>query len=139
MGADGGLELSIEWAKKYNKKLMMTEIGSWDAEDGTGPACRAKMTNYLQRMNESGVFIGYQVWQFGCPHCTADLWTERPLNFYWYRLSEFGAEPGLGTSTSTTATTTIEETTSSTTLSSTTVAKSTTRFLNSATTTVSQT
>merc|ERR1712054_711680 len=100
---------------------MMTEIGSWDAEDGTGQVCKEKMSKYLQQMNESGVFIGYQVWQFGCPNCKADLWTERPLNFYWYRLSEFGATPGAGTSTTITSSTSNTSSTlitSSTTVSS---------------------
>merc|ERR1712232_1200831 len=103
------------WAQTYNKKLMITEIGSWDAEDGTGPSCKAALSSYLQRMNSSGVFIGYQVWQFGCPQCEADLWAWRPWNFDWYRLLEFGASYELvNTTTPTTASSTLMRRTSTT-------------------------
>merc|ERR1712190_176838 len=68
--------------------MMMTEIGSWP--DGkTDSHCKTKMYEYIQRMHESGVFIGYQVWQFGCEGCDADQWTKKPLNLDWYRISEF--------------------------------------------------
>jgi len=89
LGADWGLTQTIDWAKKYNKKLMMTEIGSWPANDGTNDACRVRMYNFLQRMYDSGVFIGYQIWQFGCPACMADQWTRRPYNYAWYRIEDF--------------------------------------------------
>jgi len=88
-GADAGLQTTINWAKTYNKKLFMTEIGSWPGNDGTEPICKAKMCNYLQQMHESNVFIGYTVWQFGCDQCDADQWTDRPLNLDWYRIAEF--------------------------------------------------
>jgi endoglucanase len=116
-GADEGLELTIQWAKMYNKKLMMTEFGSWEGQDGSGPGCKSKMYDYIAQMNRSGVFLGYQVWQFGCESCEGDLWSKRPSNIYWYRLSEFGAAPGQGTTT--TSTTTTSTTTSNTTTTST--------------------
>lgn len=87
-GADQGLEKTIAWAKRYKKKLMMTEIGSWPLS-GTEEHCQQKMYAYLQRMHESGVFIGYQAWQFGCEGCDGDQWTKKPLNLDWYRLKEF--------------------------------------------------
>lgn len=88
-GADWGLAQTIEWAVLYNKKLMMTEIGSWPSA-GTQESCKVKMSSYLQQMSDSGVFIGFQVWQFGCPQCDADLWSQWPLNYAWYRISDFG-------------------------------------------------
>merc|ERR1719203_2498674 len=48
--------------------------------------CQDKMVEYIRRMDESGVFIGRQVWQFGCPQCLADQWTHRPYNFGWYQI-----------------------------------------------------
>jgi len=87
-GADQGLQTTINWAKYYKKKLFMTEIGSYP-EAGTEDPCKAKMCNYLQQMHESGVFIGYTVWQFGCPQCDADQWSKKPLNLDWYRIAEF--------------------------------------------------
>jgi endoglucanase len=90
LGADWGLTQTVAWAQKYNKKMMMTEIGSWPNDDGTNAACRANLYAYLQSMYESGVFLGYQVWQFGCPGCRADQWTLRPYNLDWYRFDDFG-------------------------------------------------
>jgi len=88
-GADMGLQATINWAKTYKKKMFMTEIGSYPAMDGSEGVCKSKMCNYLQQMHESGVFIGYTVWQFGCPQCDADQWTKKPLNLDWYRIAEF--------------------------------------------------
>jgi endoglucanase len=88
-GADNGLEETIKWAQYYNKKLFMTEIGSYPAADGSAATCSAKMCNYLKRMHESNTFIGYTVWQFGCPQCDADQWTKKPLNLDWYLLANF--------------------------------------------------
>jgi len=89
-GADEGLDLAIAWAKKYNKKFMVTEMGSYPdaalSQDGTNQHCEAKMAEYIKRMDESGVFIGRQVWQFGCPQCDADQWTHRPYNLGWYQI-----------------------------------------------------
>jgi endoglucanase len=131
LGADEGLNMTIQWAKTYNKKLMMTEIGSWEREDGSSPICKAKMSNFIEMMNKSGVFLGYQVWQFGCEKCKADLWSKRPLNFYWYRLSEFGNPPGQMTTTltTTTITTTSTNTTTTTTTTSTSTTSTTTTTL----------
>lgn len=88
-GADQGLQTTINWAKYYKKKLFMTEIGSYPAADGTADVCKSKMCNYLQQMHESGVFIGYTVWQVGCEQCDADQWSKKPLNLDWYRIAEF--------------------------------------------------
>merc|ERR1712070_725141 len=73
---------------------MMTEIGSWPANDGTEGACKNKMFEYLKQMRDSGVFIGYQVWQFGCPQCDGGLWSKRPLNVDWYGFDVFGDRGG---------------------------------------------
>jgi len=86
LGADEGLDRAIAWAKKYNKKFMVTEMGSWPTDDGTNAVCEKKMLEYISRMDESGVFIGRQVWQFGCPGCLADQWEHRPYNFGWYQI-----------------------------------------------------
>jgi len=90
-GADYGLPRTIAWAKKYKKKLIMTEIGSWPGQDGSEEHCKRKLHSYLQTMHDSGVFIGYLVWQFGCTECLADQWAKRPLNLDWYRFGDFGA------------------------------------------------
>jgi len=89
-GADWGLEQTVAWAQKYNKKMMMTEIGSWPADDGTNDKCKEQMQSFLRYMHDSGVFIGYQVWQFGCSGCQADQWTLRPYNLDWYDWAEYG-------------------------------------------------
>mmetsp|Transcript_49430 Transcript_49430/g.152491 ORF Transcript_49430/g.152491 Transcript_49430/m.152491 type:complete len:506 (-) Transcript_49430:76-1593(-) len=89
-GADWGLQQTIQWAWDHSKKLMMTEIGSWPTDTASDADCKVKMSNYLQSMADSGVFIGYQVWQFGCPQCLADQWTKRPYNLDWYRWADFG-------------------------------------------------
>ncbi|CAK0897114.1 unnamed protein product [Prorocentrum cordatum] len=92
-GANWGLPKTVEWAKKYGKKLMMTEIGSFEADDGTAAKCQTAMYEYLDSLNSSGVFIGYQVWQFGCEGCLGDQWSQRPSNLDWYRWDDFGS-PG---------------------------------------------
>lgn len=87
-GAFEGLKRTIAWAKKYNKRLMMTELSSIP---GKSPkSCQKKLNSYLQLMFDSGVFLGYQVWQFGCESCLGDLWSKQPLNLDWYRLHDFG-------------------------------------------------
>jgi hypothetical protein len=85
VGADQGLDYAIAWAKKYNKKFMVTEMGSW-MDHITDPACEDKMVDYIKRMDESGVFVGRQVWQFGCEGCLADQWSLRPYNWGWYQI-----------------------------------------------------
>lgn len=90
-GADWGLNLTIAWAQRYNKKLMMTEIGSYPTFGSTDAYCNRKLGAYLQQMHDSGVFLGYQVWQFGCPQCLADQWTNRPYNLDWYRWGLYGS------------------------------------------------
>lgn len=89
LGADWGLEQTIEWAKRFNKKLMMTEIASFPANDGT-QMCQQQMCRYIQEMADSGVFIGYQVWQMGCPQCLGDQYSLRPYNLDWYRWDSYG-------------------------------------------------
>merc|ERR1711972_150489 len=69
-GADWGLQQTIEWAKTYGKKLMMTEIASFPADASATNQCKVSIENFVRDMYESGVFIGYQVWQFGCAQCT---------------------------------------------------------------------
>mmetsp|Transcript_31656 Transcript_31656/g.104900 ORF Transcript_31656/g.104900 Transcript_31656/m.104900 type:complete len:266 (+) Transcript_31656:1138-1935(+) len=68
----------------------MTEIGSWPANDGSNSECKRLMGDFLKRMDDSGVFIGYQVWQFGCDGCMADQWTLKPYNLDWYRWDLYG-------------------------------------------------
>jgi len=100
VSADQGLNMTIEWAKKFNKKLMMTEIGSFQHRSALlfedqvkdTAACRHKLHRYLQVMHDSNVFLGYQVWQFGCDSCLGDLWSARPLNLDWYRFHDFGVQ-----------------------------------------------
>mmetsp|Transcript_31657 Transcript_31657/g.104906 ORF Transcript_31657/g.104906 Transcript_31657/m.104906 type:complete len:634 (+) Transcript_31657:79-1980(+) len=89
-GGDWGLGLTIDWAKRFKKKLIMTEIGSWPANDGSNSECKRLMGDFLKRMDDSGVFIGYQVWQFGCDGCMADQWTLKPYNLDWYRWDLYG-------------------------------------------------
>uniref|UniRef100_A0A7S4UQ72 Glycoside hydrolase family 5 domain-containing protein n=1 Tax=Alexandrium monilatum TaxID=311494 RepID=A0A7S4UQ72_9DINO len=90
-GADEGLEQTIAWARRYSKRLMMTELSSIPDANATGAgACATRLSGFLQRMNESGVFIGYQAWQSGCEFCPGDLTPRRPGNLDWYRLHDFG-------------------------------------------------
>jgi len=89
-GADWGLDQVIAWAWRYNKKLMLTEIASVPSNDGSSEQCRLSMNKYLQKLHNSGVFLGYQVMQAGCNGCFSDLWSNRPHNLDWYRIQEFG-------------------------------------------------
>jgi len=88
-GADWGLQQTIAWAKKYQKKLMMTEISSLPSGHSS-KRCQQRLHHFIKQMKDSGVFLGYQVSQFGCQSCPGDLWSKRPLNMDWYRLHDFG-------------------------------------------------
>jgi len=75
--ANMGLYRTILWAKRYKKKLMMTEVGSIPAGDGTDKKCQGKLNAFIHRMNASGVFLGYQALGQGG-------------NLNWYSLHEYG-------------------------------------------------
>merc|ERR1711972_721721 len=72
------------------KKLIMTELGSFAANDGTGEHCKTRIREYLRRLADSKVFIGYLVWQVGCPFSLGDQWSNRPSNLDWYELERYG-------------------------------------------------
>jgi len=76
-GAYGGLHTTILWAQRYKKKLMMTEVGSIPAGDGTDKKCQDKLIGFIHTMNASGVVLGYQALGQGG-------------NLNWYSLHEYG-------------------------------------------------
>mmetsp|Transcript_38265 Transcript_38265/g.110518 ORF Transcript_38265/g.110518 Transcript_38265/m.110518 type:complete len:626 (+) Transcript_38265:79-1956(+) len=89
-GADWGLEQTVAWAQRYNKRLMLTEVSSVPGADADGGACDEKLHGYLQRLNDSGVFLGYQAWQNGCEFCLGDISPGQPRKLDRYRLHDFG-------------------------------------------------
>lgn len=115
--ADEALIHTIAMAQKYNKKLWLTEVASFpdpDASSQVREGCQSKMDKFLSTMSESGVFLGYQAWQFGCETCgqgTQDLWTmpDDINNLEWYDLDKYGitSTNNVTTNTSTTVTTTV--------------------------------
>jgi len=120
LSADEALTYTIEIAQKYNKKLWMTEVLSIPDADATTAEreeCESKLGDYLAEMADSGVFLGYQVWQFGCKDCAkgVDLSPEsidENYNFDWYNLEKYGIT---STSTSRTQTTVTRTSVTSTT------------------------
>merc|ERR1712176_1351941 len=68
-------------------------------------------------MADSGVFLGYQVWQFGCSNCgqslekpnnySEDLYTmpEATYNLDWYDLEKYGITSTSSSNTATSVTT----------------------------------
>jgi hypothetical protein len=72
-----GLQRTIKWAKRYKKKLMMTEVGSIPAGNGTDKKCQGKLNSFVHAMNASDVFLGYQALGQGG-------------NLNWYNLHEYG-------------------------------------------------
>jgi len=75
--ANEGLQRTILWAKRYKKKLMMTEVGSIPAGDDSDKNCRGKVNAFIHAINASGVFLGYQALGQGG-------------NLDWYSLHEYG-------------------------------------------------
>merc|ERR1719486_844835 len=74
--------------------------------------CDSKMDSFLEDMSESGVFLGYQVWQFGCHDCAGgsevlpqDLYTLKPYNLEWYDFEKYGITSTTTSAHSTTRTT----------------------------------
>lgn len=135
LSADSGLEQTITMAQRYNKKLWLTEVASFPAtakDTAEWERCGSKMGAFLETMASSGVFLGYQVKQFGCEACGdfhEDQWTLRPYNLDWYRLQDYGI-----TTTSTTSTLTTSTSTTSTATTSTSTSSSTTRTSSTSTT-----
>jgi hypothetical protein len=127
--ADEALNYTIAMAQKYNKKLWMTEVASFPDPDASAQErewCESKMKNYLSTMADSGVFLGYQVWQFGCSTCgnaegdyTQDLSSmpDATNNLDWYDLEKYGITSTITSNTETTV--------SKTTITSSTVTTST--------------
>jgi hypothetical protein len=132
----GCLEQTVAMAQKYNKKLWLTEVASFtNAAPGSSEweSCDSKMDSFLDRMAGSGVFLGYQVMQFGCETCGnfhEDQWSKKPYNLDWYNFEKYGITTTVTTSTSTTSTLT-------TSTSSTTTATSTTSTVTTSTSTTS--
>jgi hypothetical protein len=161
-------------ANKYNKKLWLTETASFTAAEPftnceqppetSGPfgkceneewtTCEQKMGDFLQGMADSGAFLGYQVWQFGCSDCGStefneNLWKEwftpvpeAPLgnNLGWYDLKVYGPTSTTTTSTTTTRTPSTSTTSTATTSTSTvTTSTSSTSTVTTSTSTVTET
>merc|ERR1719343_465070 len=116
----GCLEQTVAMAQKYNKKLWLTEVASFtNAAPGSSEwkSCESKMDSFLDRMAGSGVFLGYQVMQFGCETCGnfhEDQWSKKPYNLDWYNFEKYGITTTVTTSTSTTSTLTTSTSTTST-------------------------
>jgi endoglucanase len=119
-GADELLPYTIAMAQKYNKKLWLTEVASFPdpyASTEGRQECESKMKDYLSTMADSGVFLGYQVWQFGCSNCgqalerpsnySEDLYTmpEATYNLDWYDLEKYGITSTSSSNTATSVTT----------------------------------
>jgi hypothetical protein len=121
-GADEMLTYTIAMAEKYNKKLWLTEVASFPdpyANNSTQAwqECGSKMKDYLSNMADSGVFLGYQVWQFGCANCgqslelpsnySEDLWAmpAATYNLEWYDLGKYGITSTSSSNTATSVTT----------------------------------
>jgi hypothetical protein len=119
-GADKLLPDTIAMAQKYNKKLWLTEVASFPdpyASTEAWQECGSKMKDYLSTMADSGVFLGYQVWQFGCSNCgqslelpsnySEDLYTmpDATYNLNWYDLGKYGITSTSSSNTATSVTT----------------------------------
>jgi len=140
---EGCLMQTAELAKAYNKKLWLTETASFTwAQPGSAEwtKCDGKMDGFLEGMAASGVFLGYQVWQFGCDTCQGgssvlpqDLWTLAPYNLEWYDFEKYGITSTTTSATSSTRTTSTETTTPHTTTESSTTLHTTTATATTAT------
>merc|ERR1719486_514332 len=121
---EGCLRQTAELAKTYNKKLWLTETASFTKAqpgDATWTMCDSKMDSFLESMAASSVFLGYQVWQFGCDDCAGgsnalpqDLWTLKPYNLEWYDFEKYGITSTTTSATSSTRTTRTRTTASET-------------------------
>jgi hypothetical protein len=126
---EGCLMHTAELAKTYNKKLWLTETASFtfaEPGDANWTMCDGKMDGFLEGMAASGVFLGYQVWQFGCHDCAGgsdvlpqDLYTLRPYNLEWYDFEKYGITSTTTSATSSTRTTRTRTATTVTTFSET--------------------
>jgi hypothetical protein len=150
-GADEALTYTIAMAQKYNKKLWLTEVASFPdpyASTQVRQECESKMKDYLSTMADSGVFLGYQVWQFGCSSCgkslelpsnySEDLYTmpAATYNLDWYDLEKYRTSFTSSSNTATTVTTSTLTMTSVSTVSTLTMTTVTTSTLTMTTTTV---
>jgi len=140
---EGCLNQTAELAKAYNKKLWLTETASFTLAEPNSTEwvyCDGKMGSFLEGMAASGVFLGYQVWQFGCEWCGGgrevlpqDQWLLAPYNLEWYDFDKYGITSTTTSATSSSETTHTETTTPHTTTESSTTPHTTTESSTTAT------